>query len=170
MPIPTTSSPTWATPPGASSPQSKCATATKSRPPGAPWRYWEDRHAADSTGQTTRQYHFNQNSFRPPRLGAAGAWDSHVLRPGDVVDRYGGGRDSAYLSPSRTPFAQRSLPSYYQKLPLKQFKVLKPLPILKSRVAAFPSNAPNGGGVQYKPLGGWTIQKLISAGFLAPLD
>jgi len=138
--------------------------------PKSPLRAFENRQNADRAGQTGRQYSFNQGSFRPPRDGAAGAWETHLLRPGDVIDRHGGGRDSVFFSSSGTPFAQRTLPSYYQKLPLKHFKVLKPLPMLKSRVAAFPTNAPNGGGIQYKAVGGWTIQKLMAAGYLAPLD
>jgi peptidoglycan hydrolase-like protein with peptidoglycan-binding domain len=89
----------------------------------------------------------------PPNDGAAGPSTEVVLREGTPIDRFGG-ESGTYLSPSGTPFEQRSLPSVPDGA-ARNYVVAKPLAVQQAEVAPWFDQP--GGGTQYKlvPPDGW---------------
>lgn len=85
-----------------------------------------------------------------------------TLKPGTMIDRYGGPGGS-YVSPKGTPFGQRGLPAYYENAqPYYQYQVVESVTVRGGTVA--PAFGGGGGGVQYQF--GTSIQDLIDSGVL----
>lgn len=101
----------------------------------------------------------------PPNRGFAGTPAQATLRPGAIVDRYGGS-SGTFLAPEATPFAMRSLPASSATKPLNVYKVLKPIEVDAGKVA--PWFGQPGGGMQYDlPK---TVQELIESGHLEKIN
>ncbi|MGM1064895.1 TNT domain-containing protein [Saccharothrix sp. Mg75] len=94
----------------------------------------------------------------PANDGFAGTPTTVVLQPGQFLDRFGG-QSGRFLSPTGTPFAQRSLPPQslntceYEKgtwMPYGyyRYKILKEFPVLSGTAAKWFGQP--GGGTQYK--------------------
>jgi Tuberculosis necrotizing toxin len=79
--------------------------------------------------------------------GFAGPPFRDVIPPGEVLDRYGSSSGS-FLSPAGTDFASRALPYDPSKMPLKRYKVIKPLPVQSGKAA--PWFGEKGGATQFK--------------------
>ena len=83
-----------------------------------------------------------------PNLGAVpGTTKSVTLQPGDNLDRFGS-RYGEYLSPTGTPFEQRSLPPGKQSDPYEGYKVLRPFNVVQDEIA--PAFGQPGGGTQLR--------------------
>ena len=100
----------------------------------------------------------------PPNNGFDGQPTKKILRPGEIVDRYG--YDSGYfVSPKGTPFEMRSLPADAINKPYHTYVVQKPLKVLSGKIA--PWFGQPGGGIQYKL--SKPIAKLLIKGILKEL-
>jgi hypothetical protein len=86
--------------------------------------------------------------YYPANEGFLGPTEKVFLKPGDVIDRYGGSEYSRYFSPGGTPKCARSLPPDTAVQPLRRFEVLKPLEVESGTVA--PAYGELGYGLQYK--------------------
>ena len=85
---------------------------------------------------------------------------SETLRPGTLIDRFGGRRGS-YVSPAGTPFELRGLPPETASRPFETFEVLHAIDV----EAGIAAPAYGGGfGIQYKLPA--TVQELIDSGSL----
>lgn len=104
-----------------------------------------------------------RSGFRPPpNRGFGGPITKTTLRPGALIDRYGG-PEGYYAAPAGTPFAQRSLPPGAESRALQTYRVLKPLKVDSGTTATWYGQP--GGGTQYH-FGNRSIQQLIDAGHL----
>jgi len=84
--------------------------------------------------------------YYPPNNGATTAgWKYDFLKPGDLIDRYGGPYGYFAGRPGDLPF-MRSLPPDNSGA-YNMYKVLKPIPIQESIIA--PAFGQPGGGLQY---------------------
>lgn len=100
----------------------------------------------------------------PASGGFLGDTVETTLKPGAVVDRYGGPGGS-YVSPKGTPFGNRGLPAYYENAkPYYQYEVVQPVTVRGGTVALAPAFGGGGGGVQYQF--GTSVQDLIDSGVL----
>jgi RHS repeat-associated protein len=97
----------------------------------------------------------------PANDGFAGNSASATLVPGTTIDRYGlpGG---TFVSPTGTPFIQRSLAPGTQYAPYNIYTVLKPIQVQAGEIA--PAFGMPGGGVQFKLPS--SVQSLIDSGHL----
>jgi RHS repeat-associated protein len=86
-------------------------------------------------------------TFYPPNGGFTGPTQPILLRPGDIIDRYGGSSASRYFSPQGTPLWARSLPPGVESQGVRTFEVLKPFEANSGSVAPWFSQF--GGGIQY---------------------
>ncbi len=98
-----------------------------------------------------------------PSRGFLGGWSrADTLKPGTVIDRYGG-ETGRFFSPQGTPLDARALPT--GSGPLNTYEVLKPLDVQGGIVA--PAFGQPGLGVQY--MTDFPVADLIEQGFLKPL-
>jgi hypothetical protein len=97
----------------------------------------------------------------PANGGFAGNSASATLVPGTTVDRFGIASGS-YVSPTGTPFIQRSLAPGTQYAPYNIYNVLKPIQVDAGEIA--PAFGMPGGGMQYKLPS--SVQSLIDSGHL----
>jgi hypothetical protein len=101
----------------------------------------------------------------PANNGFQGKTDALTLKPGDVVDRYGGiSPKSEFVSPEGVPIEQRSLPATTDLKLYNKFKVIKPFTVQPGIAAAWFGQP--GGGIQY--VTPHPINTLISKGYLIP--
>lgn len=84
-------------------------------------------------------------TYYPPNNGAAGNWTSTYLRPGQIIDRYGG--PGRFFSSAETAAGARSLPYNSNTNLYTKYEVLKPFQVQTSRIA--PAFGEIGGGTQY---------------------
>jgi RHS repeat-associated protein len=97
----------------------------------------------------------------PLNNGFLDAPQKHQLKPGEIVDRYGG-KGGTFVSPDNTPFPQRSLPPNSESRPYRRCEILKPIDVEMGIVAPWFDQP--GGGIQYKlPK---SITELISEGYI----
>lgn len=83
----------------------------------------------------------------PGNRGFSGVPSHVVLKPGTLIDRYGG-NNGRFLSPHGTAFEERALPARYRTdQPYRVFLVTKPLPVLAGRVE--PWFGQKGNGTQF---------------------
>jgi hypothetical protein len=87
--------------------------------------------------------------------------DDLSLVPGTTIDRFGIASGS-YVSPTGTPFIQRSLAPGTQYAPYNIYNVLKPIDVQAGPIA--PAFGMPGGGMQYKLPS--PVQSLIDSGHL----
>ena len=99
----------------------------------------------------------------PDMDGLWGPSTREVLRPGTLIDRYGGD-GGKYFSPVGTSKKARSLPPGAPR-PLVTFEVLKPLEVEAGTIA--PWYGEPGGGVQYRTRS--TVRQLVDEGYLRRL-
>ena len=107
----------------------------------------------DAQGQFTREYW--------PENGGFDFYTTHTLRPGDLVDRYGGPHGS-YLAPYYSPFEVRGIKP--GSGPYNLYQVMEPFDVWAG------PNTPwfgSDSGLQY--LTKIQIQTLVDEGFLLPL-
>ena len=98
-----------------------------------------------------------------PNRGFLGGWSRpDTLKPGAVIDRYGG-ETGRFFSPQGTPLEARALPT--GSGPLNTYEVLKPLDVQGGIVA--PAFGQPGLGVQY--MTDLPVADLIEQGFLKPV-
>lgn len=97
----------------------------------------------------------------PPNRGFLGDPVETTLKPGTLVDRYGGS-GGTFVSPEGTPFEGRSLRSTAINSPYNVYEVVKPVTV-QGGIAA-PAFGYGGGGIQYEF--GSPIQDLIDQGIL----
>ena len=97
----------------------------------------------------------------PPNGGFAGNPAAATLVPGTTVDRFGLANGS-YVSPTGTPFIQRSLAPGTQYAPYNVYTVLKPVDVQAGPIA--PAFGMPGGGMQVKLPS--SVQSLIDSGHL----
>ncbi|KWW31046.1 MAG: RHS repeat-associated core domain-containing protein, partial [bacterium F083] len=100
--------------------------------------------------------------YYPPNDGALNGWETEILEPGTLIDRYGN-FDGAYFSPKGTPIEMRSL-SPNNSMQYNSFKVIKPLTVKSSIVA--PWHYQMGYGIQYKS--NMSVEYLIEFKFIIP--
>jgi RHS repeat-associated protein len=119
------------------------------------------------TTATQLEFDFaNQLSGRSPiqwpaNGGFAGDSATATLVPGTTVDRFGIASGS-YVSPTGTPFIQRSLAPGTQYAPYNVYTVLKPIQVDAGEIA--PAFGMPGGGMQYNLPS--SVQSLIDSGHL----
>ncbi|MFO0652308.1 MAG: glycohydrolase toxin TNT-related protein [Polyangiales bacterium] len=82
----------------------------------------------------------------PGNKGFDGVPKDDVLKPGSVIDRFGGNNGS-YFSPPGTPFEARALSPDSLTAPYRSFEVLRPLPVQSGGIA--PAFGMPGGGTQF---------------------
>ncbi|MCP4663387.1 MAG: glycohydrolase toxin TNT-related protein [bacterium] len=99
-------------------------------------------------------------TLAPNRGFLGGFTTKETLRPGTVIDRFGG-RGGHFTSPEGTRFSARGLPPENARLPFERFEVVEPLEV-DAGIAGYAFGG--GGGVQYELPA--SVQKLIDAGFL----
>lgn len=117
---------------------------------------------------------FNENDLNggwPPNRGAISS-TTVTLKPGQMIDRYGGfiDKDSgqfkdygAFTAKAGEPFENRALPLDTLKKPYKQYEVIKPIPEVQAG-QAIPWFGQTGKGLQYElPL---SIDDLVAKGYL----
>ena len=102
--------------------------------------------------------------YYPPNRGFSGPPKPTTLKPGTIIDRYGGPNGS-FASPQGTPPGARALPYGVEARPLNAYEVVKPLPVDAGPAA--PWFGQWGGGMQYDL--GASVQQLIDGGFLRPI-
>jgi len=86
--------------------------------------------------------------FYPPNNGYLGETRKVWLRPGNMIDRYGGSDASRFFSPTGTPVGARSLPPGTAGQTLRTFQVVKPFEVEEGLVA--PAYGQPGFGTQYR--------------------
>lgn len=84
--------------------------------------------------------------YYPANNGSLGNWNSTILPPGTIIDRYGS-EFGDFFSPRGTPINMRAL-DYNPSRPANAYEVLKSLPVQKSTIA--PAFGKIGLGIQYK--------------------
>lgn len=97
----------------------------------------------------------------PKNGGFAGKPVDKVLRPGTLIDRYGGS-DGYYASPKGTPFAKRAMPPSYANRTLTVYEVMEPVTVKSGKAARWFGQP--GGGTQY--MFEKTVQELLDEGVL----
>jgi RHS repeat-associated protein len=97
----------------------------------------------------------------PPNGGFAGDPAAATLVPDTTIDRFGLANGS-YVSPTGTPFIQRSLAPGTQYAPYNIYTVLKPIDVQAGPIA--PAFGMPGGGMQFKLPS--SVQSLIDSGHL----
>jgi RHS repeat-associated protein len=102
-----------------------------------------------------------QAGYYPPNGGFSGTSTEAMLRPGAIVDRFGG-TGGSYLSPQGTPWWQRSLPFGGQNQPLNTYEVMRPIPVNAGPTAPWFNQL--GGGMQFQLR--TTVQNQINSGNL----
>ena len=103
--------------------------------------------------------------YYPPNRGFVGSPTGQTLRPGTIIDRYGG-TGGSFASPQGTPiFELVGIRPGAQTKPLNTYKVVKPFEVDAGKAA--PWFGQPGGGMQYDL--GHPIQELIDSGHLKPL-
>ena len=85
--------------------------------------------------------------YLPSNNGFIGQTSRQTLRPGQMIDRYGGSAESRFFSPAGTPPELRSLPAGSVNQPLRSFEVMKPFEVEAGRIA--PAMNQIGLGTQY---------------------
>jgi hypothetical protein len=117
---------------------------------------------------------FNENGLNggwPPNRGAISS-TTVTLKPGQMIDRYGGfiDKDSgqfkdygAFTAKAGEPFENRALPLDMLQKPYKEYEVIKPIPEVQAG-QAIPWFGQTGKGIQYElPL---SIDDLVAKGYL----
>jgi hypothetical protein len=84
------------------------------------------------------------------------------LKPGQLIDRFGGGSISRFFSPAGTALAKRSLPPATAAMKLRTFEVIKAFEVEAGLVA--PAFGQIGSGTQYRTA--LTLQELLEQGFV----
>ncbi|MDM3871862.1 glycohydrolase toxin TNT-related protein [Porticoccus sp. W117] len=100
--------------------------------------------------------------YYPINNGFLGRTAPVLLRPGQVIDRYGGSSISRFFSPSGVPGPLRALPPGTSGQPLRNFEVLRPFVVEGGTVA--PAFNQIGLGIQYRSTR--TLGELLEQGFL----
>jgi hypothetical protein len=101
------------------------------------------------------------NTYYPPNRGFLGPSVEETLRPGTVIDRYGG-EGGTFAAPQGTPFGERGLAPEAAKAPYTKYVVKRPLPVQAG--TASPWTYSLGGGRQYElPQ---SVADLRAAGYL----
>ncbi len=100
----------------------------------------------------------------PPNSGFQGKPVTKTLKPGTVVDRYGGDTGK-FVSPQGTPYANRSLPPGSDARPYSAYEVVKPIDVQSGKIAPWFDQP--GGGTQYQFT--QSIENLIQSGYLRRL-
>lgn len=129
------------------------------RPPGNNRTHNEVRQLEIQLGNMRGE--MTPQPYWPINMGFSGRVENSYLRPGQIVDRYG--REGGYfVSPSGTPFGQRSLPSEALSAPYSQYRILRPIHVRAGSIA--PAFGQMGGGTQYiLPL---RVRTLIDRGYM----
>ena len=100
----------------------------------------------------------------PPNNGFDGTPTTKTLKPGTIVDRYGG-ETGKFVSPKGTPYTNRSLPPGSDARPYNVYEVVKPIDVQSGKIAPWFDQP--GGGIQYQfPQ---SIEELIRSGHLRRL-
>ena len=101
--------------------------------------------------------------FFPINNGFIGQTENLILKPGQIIDRFGGSSFSRFFSPTGVPGPMRALPPGTANQTLRNFEVLKPFTVEAGRIA--PAFNQIGLGTQFRS-GGRTLGELIEQGFL----
>jgi hypothetical protein len=102
----------------------------------------------------------------PGNDGFAGKTEILTLKPGDVIDRYGGtNKTSRFTSPQGTSIEARSLPPDANLSIYEKFQVAKPFQVQSGTVA--PWFGQSGGGIQYVTS---PIDLLINQGYITRIQ
>ena len=101
-------------------------------------------------------------SYYPPNRGFLGRPITETLKPGTMIDRYGGADSSRFFSPAGTPQSARSLPPSVAAQELRTFKVIKPFEVETGTVA--PAFNQFGLGTQYRA--SLQLRELLREGFV----
>jgi len=123
--------------------------------------------AAENTTATQLEFPFVKDLSAkppiqwPPNGGFAGDPAAATLVPGTTIDRFGLAKGS-YVSPTGTPFIQRSLAPGTQYSPYNIYTVLKPIDVQAGPIA--PAFGMPGGGIQFKLPS--SVQSFIDSGHL----
>jgi len=124
-------------------------------------------NAAENTTATQLEFPFVKDLSAkppiqwPPNGGFAGDPAAATLVPGTTIDRFGLAKGS-YVSPTGTPFIQRSLAPGTQYSPYNIYTVLKPIDVQAGPIA--PAFGMPGGGIQFKLPS--SVQSFIDSGHL----
>lgn len=100
----------------------------------------------------------------PSNSGFEGTPVTKTLKPGTVVDRYGG-ETGKFVSPQGTPYANRSLPPGSDKRSYNAYEILKPIDVQSGKIAPWFDQP--GGGTQYQFT--QSIEDLIQSEYLRRL-
>jgi len=73
--------------------------------------------------------------FFPANNGFIGQTENLVLKPGQIIDRFGGSAFSRFFSPQGVPGPMRALPPGTADQPLRNFEVLKPFTVEAGKIA-----------------------------------
>ncbi|MCP5443148.1 MAG: glycohydrolase toxin TNT-related protein [Chromatiaceae bacterium] len=87
-------------------------------------------------------------TYFPENNGFLGSTTKITLKPGQIIDRFGGSDISRFFSPAGTPAVMRALPPGTAQQPLRTFEVLKPVGVESGQVA--PAFNQIGLGTQFR--------------------
>jgi hypothetical protein len=120
---------------------------------------------AGSEGTRSTQWVDEAGNIKwPPNNGFDGTPTTKTLKPGTIVDRYGG-ETGKFVSPKGTPYTNRSLPPGSDARPYNVYEVVKPIDVQSGKIAPWFDQP--GGGIQYQfPQ---SIEELIRSGHLRRL-
>jgi hypothetical protein len=116
-------------------------------------------------GKTTQWVDEAGNIKWPTNNGFDGAPTTETLKPGTIVDRYGG-ETGKFVSPKGTPYENRSLPPGSDARPYHVYEVVKSIDVKAGKIAAWFGQP--GGGIQYQFT--QSIEELIQSGYLRRLQ
>ncbi|WP_207654793.1 glycohydrolase toxin TNT-related protein [Acetivibrio saccincola] len=120
--------------------------------------------AGDKGTRSTQWVDEAGNIKWPPNNGFDGTPTTKTLKPGTIVDRYGG-ETGKFVSPKGTPYTNRSLPPGSDARPYNVYEVVKPIDVQSGKIAPWFDQP--GGGIQYQfPQ---SIEELIRSGHLRRL-
>lgn len=117
--------------------------------------------ADDAASKSRKWFNANGSIKWPPNEGFKGTPQKAVLSPGTRIDRYGYNAGT-FVSPQGTSYGARSLAPGTSLKPYRAFEVLKPIEVLKGKVAPWFDEI--GGGTQFKL--NESVQELIDGGYL----
>ena len=103
---------------------------------------WEREYVLGDARRERPRYAWPESS-----VGESAAGEPAVLEPDVVLDRLGDGWGRVVF-PEGTAFELRSQPAEHLRRPYRRYRVLRPLPVLRSVVAAWFGQP--GGAVQYR--------------------
>jgi hypothetical protein len=97
--------------------------------------------------------------------GFKGKPQAATLKPGDVIDRFGGD-SGTFFAPVGTPLEQRAMAPGADQVNLTKYKILKPLPVESGEIAPWFDQP--GGGTQYKA--SLTAKQLVEQGYIQAIE